>query len=150
MRCGKHELVTLFPHEDQQALSLLINWFLQLKIRGRLDPAHYDELERVYHDAQEVHSMLETALAREREQLRELLRREVREEVREESKKEGQEEGKREGIQKGEYIGAIRILQRILRRPVSEELTLREQNLDTLQQMLQELETALQDSPIMS
>ena len=63
---------------------------------------------------------------------------------------EAREEGREEGIKKGELIGSIRTLQRILRRPLSEELTLREQNLDALQQMLQELETVLKDSPIMS
>ena len=142
----KREFVTLFPHEDQQALSLLINWFLQLKIRGRLDPAHYDELERVYHDVQEVHFMLETALARERQQWRAEFRDEIRREVSEEVRREVSEEER----EKGELIGTILTLQLVLRRPISDKQELQEQNTEDLQHVLRELETALQDSPIMS
>lgn len=150
----KHELVALFPHENQQAVSLLINWFLQLKVHGRLDPAHYDELERVYHDAQEVHAMLETALARERQQWREQYREEIRREVSEEVRREVSEEVRREVSEeereKGELIGAIRTLQMVLRRPISEKDALQEHKIEDLQKVRQELETALKNSPLMS
>ncbi len=122
----KQELISLFQHEDRQAMSLLVNWFLQLKEHGRITPVHYEELERVYHDAQEVRIMLETALAQERQRWRE------------------------EGIQKGELIGSIRTLQMVFRRPVSEEQDLRKQEVDALQKMFQDLEAVMKDSPMMS
>lgn len=78
----QQELLAVFQYEeDRQAISLLLNWFRQLKEHGRLEPTHYEEFERLYQNAEEVKSMLIKALEREREQLRKELRPEVRTEV---------------------------------------------------------------------
>ena len=55
-------------------------------------------------------------------------------------------EARDDGIRIGELIGSIWTLQRILRRPISGEPELRNYNVATLQQMLQELEMILNNS----
>ncbi len=59
---------------------------------------------------------------------------------------EAREEGLEKGLKTGELIGSIRTLQRMLREPESEDTELRQHAPETLQQMLQELETRLNDS----
>jgi hypothetical protein len=93
------ELVHLFAHEvDKGAISLLVNWFHQLMVHGRIAEADYVALEREYHSIQEVRAMLIEARAKEREVLQN------------EARKEGRQEGRKEG--KLEMI--IQILQRRL------------------------------------
>lgn len=82
------EFVHLFAHEvDKQAISLLINWFHQLMVHGRIAEADYAALEHEYHSIQEVRAMLIEAREKEREALRK------------EAQKEGQKEGKLEMIE---------------------------------------------------
>lgn len=50
----------------------------------------------------------------------------------------------------GELIGSIRVLQRILQRPISDETELVQKEQADLEKMLQELEDALKDAPLLS
>ena len=80
------EFLHLFAKEtDKQAVSLLVNWFYQLMVHGRIAEADYAALEREYHSVQEVRAMLIEARAKERETLRD------------EGRKEGRTEGRKEG-----------------------------------------------------
>lgn len=71
-------------------------------------------------------------------------------EAHEEGWEQGHKEGREEGREEGELIGTIRTLQAVLHRPVSAKDELARRDLDALRQMAQELEAALQDSPLMS
>jgi len=62
------EFIRLFKQEDRTAISLFINWFKQLALRGRIIPSDYQACEQLYYDEQEV-SMLITALRKDRESL---------------------------------------------------------------------------------
>jgi len=74
-------LLALFEEtQDKQAVSLFLNFVLQLFLHGRIDEADYKVMERTYHDRQEV-SMLIEAIQKEKKQIRE----------------SGKREGKREG-----------------------------------------------------
>lgn len=67
----------LFTAEaDKRAVSLLVNWFRQLMVHGRIAEADYAALEREYHSIQEVRAMLIEAREKERETLREEGRKE--------------------------------------------------------------------------
>jgi len=80
------ELLALFEAEaDKQAVSLFLNWFRQLALHGRIEPADYASLETVYRSTEEVKSMLVVALEKEREK------------ARTEGLAEGREEGREEG-----------------------------------------------------
>ena len=62
------ELTNLFSSEDDKAAaSLLINWFKQLSVHGQIKPADYQALEHVYQNAEEVKTMLVTALEKDRQ-----------------------------------------------------------------------------------
>ena len=62
------ELTNLFSAEDDKAAaSLLINWFKQLSVHGQIKPADYQALEHVYQNAEEVKTMLGTALEKDRQ-----------------------------------------------------------------------------------
>ena len=62
------ELLNLFSSEaDRQAVSLLLNWFKQLAVHGRIESDDYESLESIYQNEEEVKTMLVTALERERE-----------------------------------------------------------------------------------
>ncbi|MFQ5638693.1 MAG: hypothetical protein ACE5IR_11940 [bacterium] len=59
------ELLKLFEKEaDKQAVSLLLNWFMQLSEFGRIEKADYHSLEKVYSSKAEVNAMLITAAAK--------------------------------------------------------------------------------------
>ena len=63
--------VRLFnQEEDKRAVSLLVNWFYQLVLHGRVAEQDYEALAQEYHTAQEVRTMLIEALAKEKEQSR--------------------------------------------------------------------------------
>lgn len=104
----KHEeFVHLFTtEEDKGAISLLVNWFYQLMVHGRIAEADYTALEREYHSIQEARAMLIEALAKERETLRK--------EGRDEGRKEGRKEGRTEGRKEGKLELIAQILQRRL------------------------------------
>jgi predicted transposase/invertase (TIGR01784 family) len=66
----KRELLNLFDREvDKEAISLLLNWFKQLVVHGRRETEDYEVLEQVYRDKVEAKQMLETAIAKAREQI---------------------------------------------------------------------------------
>ena len=61
------ELIGIFEKEDdKQAVSLLINWFRQMTIHGRIDANAYQSLEKIYCEQEEVRSMLATAIEKEK------------------------------------------------------------------------------------
>ncbi len=63
----KKELSSLYRREsDRTAVSLLLNWFMQMRKHGRLPPESSEALEHVYESSKEVRQMLETALLKER------------------------------------------------------------------------------------
>ncbi|KAA3662163.1 MAG: hypothetical protein DWQ10_03050 [Calditrichaeota bacterium] len=65
----KDEFVKLFEREeDKSSISLILNWFLQLKRFGRIEEKDYKAFERVYKEKEEVHEMLITALKKEKEE----------------------------------------------------------------------------------
>lgn len=98
------EFVQLFIQEpDKQAVSLLVNWFHQLMVHGRVAEADYAALAREYHSIQEVRAMLIEAREKERELLRD------------EGRKEGRKEGQKEGRKEGE-IALYRTIEQILQR----------------------------------
>lgn len=68
--------------KDKQALSLFLNFVLQLFLHERIDESDYQVLERTYHDKKEVNMLIE-AIRKEKTQ------------IREKGKKEGKKEGKR-------------------------------------------------------
>jgi flagellar biosynthesis/type III secretory pathway protein FliH len=66
----KTELLNLFAQEeDKAAISLLLNWFKQLVVHGRHEAMDYEELEQVYQSQVEAKQMIETAIAKERQQI---------------------------------------------------------------------------------
>ncbi len=82
----KKELQELFRREsDKTAVSLLLNWFVQMRKHGRIPPSAYEALERVYESPKEAQQMLETAVRKEKKGYFN------------EGKREGRREGKREG-----------------------------------------------------
>ncbi|NUO83885.1 Rpn family recombination-promoting nuclease/putative transposase [candidate division KSB1 bacterium] len=63
----KKELADLYSREsDRAAVSLLLNWFLQLLKHGRIPPQASEALEHVFDSSKEVRQMLEVALQKER------------------------------------------------------------------------------------
>jgi len=63
----RRELIAVFDKTtDKQAISLLLNWFNQIKLHGRIDEADYKALEHIYHDRKEVAMMLDEAIKKEK------------------------------------------------------------------------------------
>ncbi len=63
----EQELLCLFNDEtDCEAVSLLLNWFRQLSIHGRIDAEDSKLLEEIYYTKEEAESMLITALKKEK------------------------------------------------------------------------------------
>jgi len=63
----RREFMTLFDKTtDKQAIALLLNWFKQIWLHGRIDEADYKELEHIYHDRKEVAMMLDEAIKKEK------------------------------------------------------------------------------------
>lgn len=62
------ELVEIFRmEEDRQAVSLLINWFRQMAVHGRIEKDDFGKVEETYRSAEETRAMLITAIAKEKE-----------------------------------------------------------------------------------
>jgi len=57
-------------YNDKQAISLFLNWFRQLAVRGYIPPNGFAQIEQQYRTKEEVTSMLIKALEREREAIR--------------------------------------------------------------------------------
>lgn len=61
----KFQLESLFDNEkDKQAVTILLNWFEQLSLRGKKSPDDYQELEHIYQSKEEVKTMLERTMER--------------------------------------------------------------------------------------
>jgi len=83
------ELLALFEREeDKAAVSLLINWFAQLRRHERIPEQDYDKLERVYENKKEAQQMLITAIRKEKQSFID------------QGKRKGKREGKREDARK--------------------------------------------------
>jgi len=81
------ELLTIFKNEsDKRAASLLLNWFKQIWVHGRIATEDYEKLDEVYHSVKEVRMMMTTAITAYKERIYE----------------QGLEEGEEKGIEKGE------------------------------------------------
>ena len=84
------QLLQLFDRqEDKQAISILLNWFEQLTLRGKKSLDDYRLLERVYHSKEEIKTMIDSNL--------EPYAQSFFIKGMQEGKKEGKEEGKKEG-----------------------------------------------------
>ncbi|MGH7494462.1 MAG: Rpn family recombination-promoting nuclease/putative transposase [bacterium] len=71
------EFLAVFQkQEDKTAISLLLNWFVQLYHHGRIPVEDYDKLERTYSSLQEVRNMLTSSIQKEKEEIFEKGRRE--------------------------------------------------------------------------
>lgn len=85
----ERELLKLFEKpRDRRAVSLLLNWFRQLALHGRIEEADYKKLERTSDDPKEV-NMLVNAIKREKKQMYSR------------GKREGLEKGIEKGVEKG-------------------------------------------------
>lgn len=64
------ELSRIFQlEEDRQAVSLLINWFRQLAVHGRIETDDFGKVEASYRSVEEARSMLITAIEKERQEI---------------------------------------------------------------------------------
>jgi predicted transposase/invertase (TIGR01784 family) len=60
----------IFEREtDKGPISLLLNWFIQMRKHGRIPEEGVDKLERIYESKEEVQQMLTTALKKEKQEL---------------------------------------------------------------------------------
>jgi len=92
----KSQLLALFKSkEDKQAISILLNWFVQLALRGKKSLNDYQELEHIYQSEEEAKTMLETTLNQYGKTFF----------------VEGKEEGIQKGIRKGKVETLILLLE---------------------------------------
>jgi len=71
----EREFLEVFDRsEDKGPISLLLNWFIQLRKHGRIPKDDVDKLERIYSDKEEVKNMLLEALEKERKELAEKIK----------------------------------------------------------------------------
>jgi len=81
----QREFLEVFEREeDKGPISLLLNWFIQLRKHGSMPEEDVGKLERIYESKEEVRAMLITALEKERKELLEKSKEKAKEEVREE------------------------------------------------------------------
>ncbi len=89
----EERLISLFEkEEDKRGISLLLNWFFNLREHGRISPEDYDKLERIYKDKEEVREMLITALKKEKQAFYD------------------------EGLQEGLHAKSVKVAERMLRK----------------------------------
>jgi hypothetical protein len=68
----EREFLEVFEREkDKGPISLLLNWFIQLRKHGRIPEKDVEKLERIYQSKEEVREMLITALEKEKRELTE-------------------------------------------------------------------------------
>lgn len=116
----KKELAALYRHaSDRVAVSLLINWFLQMHKYGRIPPEASEALDYVYESSKEARQMLEVAVRKEKAEWR----RKIRREVRHEALREGKREGKREGEREKQVEVARRMISKGFESPLIAEVT---------------------------
>jgi predicted transposase/invertase (TIGR01784 family) len=66
----EQELLELFEREeDKAAISLLLNWFAQLRRHERIPEEDYDKLDKVYKSKEEAQAMLITAIKKEKQEI---------------------------------------------------------------------------------
>jgi len=100
----QEQLLALFERaEDKQAISLLLNWYRQLAVHGRVKEEDYASLAEVYRSAEEVQGMLQKTFAQQQERWYE----EGLEQGIEKGREEGREEGLEQGIEKGRLQVAL-------------------------------------------
>jgi len=101
------ESLTIFTNEtDKRAASLLLNWFKQIWVKGRITTDDYEKLDEVYHNVKEARTMMATAVAAHKEMIYKQGKAEGREEGIEEGIEKGRvEKGREEGIEKGREEG---------------------------------------------
>ena len=103
----QREFLEVFEREeDKGPISLLLNWFIQLRRHGRIPEADMEQLERIYESKEEVRTMLITALEKEK--------REIYEQGKTDGRNEGKIEGKIEGEIKGEIKRQAEIARKML------------------------------------
>jgi len=74
----ERELLELFEQEkDKGPISLLLNWFIQLRKHGRIPEQDVEKFERIYESKEEVRAMLIEALEKERKELSEKITAEL-------------------------------------------------------------------------
>jgi len=104
----KEEFLKLFDKEsDKQAVSLFLNWLLQLSEHGRIDKVDYQSLERIYKDKEEVREMLITAIEKQKQEFY----------------KKGLVDGMEQGIEKSKITIAKKMLHRGLEIPFILQIT---------------------------
>jgi len=109
----QREFLEVFDREeDKGPISLLLNWFIQLRRHGRIPEEDVDKLERIYESKEEIRAMLITALEKEKR------------EIYEQGKIEGRNEGKIEGEIKGKIEGEIKRQTEIARKMLPKGLGL--------------------------
>lgn len=88
------ELGEIFEREDdRQAVSLLLNWFQQMAVHGRIEKADFGKVEEVYRSTEETRVMLATAVLREREEIVAKAIAEEKDEILQQGIEQGREEG---------------------------------------------------------
>jgi len=79
----ERELLELFEREkDKGPISLLLNWFIQLRQHGKIPEKDVEKFERIYESKEEVRAMLIEALEKERKELSEKIRAELAPKIR--------------------------------------------------------------------
>jgi predicted transposase/invertase (TIGR01784 family) len=88
------QLLQLFDkQEDKQAISILLNWFEQLTLRGKKSLTDYQVLEHIYHSKEEIKTMIDSNLEPYAQSF--FIK----------GMQEGFQEGELKGLQKGELRG---------------------------------------------
>ena len=78
----EREFLEVFDRsEDKGPISLLLNWFIQLRKHGRIPEKDVEKLERIYESKEEVRAMLIEALEKERKEFSERITAEVSQKV---------------------------------------------------------------------
>lgn len=95
---------------DKGPISLLLNWFIQMKKHGRIPEEDVDKLERIYESKDEVRQMLITALKKEKQEIFDQGKIEGKLEGKLEGKREGKLEGKREGDHERQIMTACKMI----------------------------------------
>jgi predicted transposase/invertase (TIGR01784 family) len=66
----EREFLEVFEREkDKGPISLLLNWFIQLRKHGRIPEKDVEKLESIYESKEEVREMLITALEKEKREI---------------------------------------------------------------------------------
>jgi len=98
----EQELLRVFDQEeDKTAISLFLNWFLQLKEHGRLSAEDFAGIKNAYQSKEEVRTMLITALEKEKKDLAKQIKKELGDELYKKGKFEEQKETAKKMLLRG-------------------------------------------------